>query len=418
MSIQKVIIKNFKLIKDLDQDFQGKSLFIIGDNGIGKSTFLQAIQIALGSKNIPPLPITHGEDSAYVEVITGENGEQYKFTAKFKPGAKPIIEVTTPDGARDKNKTVIGNIVGQIDFDLIGFVDGAKTAEGRKKQVALFQSFCDPDIIEELRKIALKIANHEEERTEIGQHVKSNQGFIDEAGITPGDFVKYADKMDHDILQTDYNDAIALNKKIDDQAELSTARKQRELEIERQIDRLQKEATGIVDTEKRYVEWAKENTTVDTEPLNDKMKEAIDHNEMHAKVAVFKGKEEKVKSLKEEYGEKTALIESEREAYDNAVKDMGTPVEGLTFDQDQLYYNGNPLDSNTLSTSEMMHLGIQIRIAKDPGIKVLFIERGESIGEQRLKDIQLMAKKNGYQILMEEVQRGTKEMTFKFMTED
>ena len=46
--IERVVIKNFKGIKDADISFNDKINIIVGNNGVGKSTLIEAIAIALG----------------------------------------------------------------------------------------------------------------------------------------------------------------------------------------------------------------------------------------------------------------------------------------------------------------------------------------------------------------------------------
>lgn len=45
--VQKVKIKNFKNIEELEIDLHGKSVFLIGENELNKSSIIQAIWIAL-----------------------------------------------------------------------------------------------------------------------------------------------------------------------------------------------------------------------------------------------------------------------------------------------------------------------------------------------------------------------------------
>lgn len=416
MNVQNVKIENFKKIKNLDQNFEGKSLIICGENGVGKSTVLQAIQIALGSKNIPPIPITKGEDNAYIEVITGEDGKEYTFTAKFATGKKPVIEVTAPDGIRDNRRSIIGNIVGQVSFDVNAFVEQSKTSAGKREQVELFKSYFSDEVIQELNQHQQRIKNHEEERTEIGKHKTANEGFITEAGINPNDFLTYDKKKDTDKMSEELRSANSLNSEIGIVEERSTTRKNRLKVIEDSINDLTSEAQKIESLEGGYNKWCKTNKPVNTSLMSDELEEAQTFNSMCEKVSIFKKKQELVEKLTTEYGETTALIETERQALSDAIKDMGSPIPDLTFDIDQLYYKGNPVDINTLSTSEIMHLGVELRMASNPNVKVLYIERGESLGADRLKEIQKMANDHGYQIIMEEVERGNKELTFKFLT--
>ena len=50
MKLQKVYIKNFRGIEELFIDFQGKTNLLIGDNGCGKTTILEAVDLCFNSK--------------------------------------------------------------------------------------------------------------------------------------------------------------------------------------------------------------------------------------------------------------------------------------------------------------------------------------------------------------------------------
>ena len=46
--IERIIIKNFKGIKEADISFHDKINVIVGNNGVGKSTLIEAISLTLG----------------------------------------------------------------------------------------------------------------------------------------------------------------------------------------------------------------------------------------------------------------------------------------------------------------------------------------------------------------------------------
>ena len=64
MYIEKVAIKNFKAVDDMEIEFRPGVNLLIGDNGVGKTSILEAITVGLGgfltgisgvpSKNIQP----------------------------------------------------------------------------------------------------------------------------------------------------------------------------------------------------------------------------------------------------------------------------------------------------------------------------------------------------------------------------
>jgi len=54
MKIKKVKITDFKVLKNIEKEIEGQNVLLIGENGIGKSSFIQFIEIALGkSTNVP-----------------------------------------------------------------------------------------------------------------------------------------------------------------------------------------------------------------------------------------------------------------------------------------------------------------------------------------------------------------------------
>jgi hypothetical protein len=64
-----------------------------------------------------------------------------------------------------------------------------------------------------------------------------------------------------------------------------------------------------------------------------------------------------------------------------------------------------------------MMLGAKLKIAKNPNAHVLFIQRGESLGTEKLRDLQQMAKDYDFQIIMEQMERGKEKLEIQFMTE-
>ena len=52
MSIARVFIKNFRLFRELDLDLNKENLLIIGPNGSGKTSVLEAINLLISRKSI------------------------------------------------------------------------------------------------------------------------------------------------------------------------------------------------------------------------------------------------------------------------------------------------------------------------------------------------------------------------------
>jgi hypothetical protein len=96
---------------------------------------------------------------------------------------------------------------------------------------------------------------------------------------------------------------------------------------------------------------------------------------------------------------------------------MDTPVNGLFFNTEGLVYNGTPVHIDSMSTSEIIELGIKLKMAENPELGMLFIEHGESIGQKRYEDIMKIAKDNDWQIFIEQVVRGQEKLQVEFIVE-
>ena len=91
MILKKITLHNYRQHRDLDVDFTGNLIAVVGKNGSGKSNFLGAIQFALTGEqpgfNKEDL-LTWGEESGYVELAFEHNGKDCLIQRRVeKPAA-------------------------------------------------------------------------------------------------------------------------------------------------------------------------------------------------------------------------------------------------------------------------------------------------------------------------------------------
>jgi hypothetical protein len=373
----------------------------LGDNGLGKSSFIQFIQIALGSKNIPDK--TNGEGVVWVD----KEGKEYIFKLSISEGKATII--VECDGMRDNRKSTIASIVGAIDFDIDEFVKLSETAAGRKRQVEIVKSFLPQEIKDEIAKIEKKIELHYTDRHELGKKVKLLEGAIKSDAS-----IERVEPVNIDNLSKRLSEANTQNKLIQSRISNAEAIEVSLSEKENQLISVLEKAKSIqeeIASMKKQLEiaqnWLSENKEIEIAPIQE---ELINSSKINEKARVYKEYQEKVKELEDsrnKYGELTALIDTCRQLLTDTIRDMDSPVKGLSFDAEQLLYNGIPVSINSLSTSEIIELGIRLKMAENNDMGILFIQRGESIGKERLSLINKIAEENGWQIIMEQVERGT-----------
>jgi len=412
LKLLKVKIEDFKCIKNLEKDVQGKNIILMGENGVGKSSFIQFIKLALGdTSNIPQV------DDAKGHIVVDRDGQEFKFFVKWEKG-KPKVTVHTPDGFRDDRKSVIAQIVGAIDFNIDEFVRLSETTSGRKQQVEIYKSFLNEKDRDELFKIERMVQLDYDERTELNRKIKTLDGFIKEHPMHNSPHLSY-----EPIDVQDLSEQLKAGQTHNDQVKGVEARMtEREFqvnsnteEIERmksKIVALEQENSALVEKNNEAYSYIKKNPLVDLSELMDKMSDAQRNNAIVEQARDYQAKLNEKTSLDGFVEDLTVRVEVGRQSIQDAVRDMDL-VEGLTFDAEQLYYNGVPVSVANMSTSEIMELGIFMKMHKSLGM--LFLERGESLGTARLKRIQEMAEQNGWQLIMEQVERGKEELVVEFM---
>jgi predicted ATP-dependent endonuclease of OLD family len=407
MKVQKVHIKHLKCLNDFGADLSGRSVIVAGENGVGKSTFLQAIQIAFGDKKKSP-----GGDGEW-EVTTDKDGREWKFRVKLKDG-KTTIETISPEGLKDVRVSALKEICGAVDFDIDEFVKMSETESGRKKQVEIYKSLFPEDVKAFIADQESRVKRYYDERTEINRDIKILDGAIKDHPLY------YAQStlvpIDTSELQEQINNASKTNSEIERIKEGVSARLSAIDEIDKQIAELEAKKKSVQQEINKANEWLKDKSPVDISQLTQKLQDA---NENNAKIDSFKELEVKKKNilaLQNKSGELTALIDSSKQTIIDAIKDIEIPVDGLHYDEEKLLYNGVPVELNSMSTSEIMELGVRMKICENPEMP-LIIHRAESIGKDRWQTILDLAKKHNLQVLAEQVERGNEKLTLEFIND-
>ena len=144
---------------------------------------------------------------------------------------------------------------------------------------------------------------------------------------------------------------------------------------------------------------------------------AEEHNKRYAIVQQYVEKKTQWESARAEFDTLTERISKGRELRAGLIAESHLPIEGLTFTDEGLELNGVPFIPGRVSDSQIMEVATKLIIASNPTVKVFRIARGESLGSKRLQTIVDVAKRNGFQGFIEQVQRGQDEMMVEEYTE-
>lgn len=421
MKTERIKIEKFKAVENLEQQIGGKNILLIGDNGVGKSSVIQFIEIALGKQsNVPPNAEGKGE------IVFTKNGQEVTVKLDFRDG-KPYIKVSGKGISIDNKKSAIADLFGAIDFDIDEFVDLSKTKAGRKEQVEIFKKFLPLEVQSDLKTFENNVQNHFNDRAEVNKEIKRYEALVsanEMNSLLDTELVKFTES-DSAALMAELKKTQVDNEKVDKVIDGIEKRNEAVANFDLQIEELENrilkikaEKEGALKEIADGAKWLKVNQKQPTDAIEEQIKNASENNTKHSKAQQLIKDRKTLLELRENSGELTALIDSSREAIANAIREQDSPVDGLTYDDDQLIYNDLPVSPDTLSTGEIMELGIRLKMAENPELGMLFIQRGESLGQERLNRILELSKKYDWQLIMEQVERGKDKLTIEIFGEE
>lgn len=116
MKINRIHLENYRIHDKLDVEFDSGINLLLGENGKGKSSILEAIGYALFDSELrggnQREAIKYGKKSAKIEIeFTGIDGEDYIVTRKV-PGSTSIYKKDNPElqliGKEDRIRELCG----------------------------------------------------------------------------------------------------------------------------------------------------------------------------------------------------------------------------------------------------------------------------------------------------------------------
>ena len=468
MYIKKLELLNFQVIEKFDAEFDGTVYFVTGDNELGKSTLLKAIGALLTGNRDDVL--RNGASKGFAKMVVGDDGEEYdvqlSFTEANPRGTLTIKQKST--GMQTNNVSMLQRIFGYQDFDAVEFSRWSESAEGRRKQIAVVKSLLAPAVRERIESIDTEVSGLKQERTGVNRDVKTFAGFVDTmaAQLAPGDVEKYAEPVDVTALMEKQQVNAQLIEKaktvraaVAQRTEQLAAIPARKQAVE--IGRMAAQKTyekALEDAKKEYarlVELAKQDLATVTETLDKEaaqieadrqlfterkangeqwlakyeannpektdvpalLAEAEAHNKRYHAVCQYKEKKHQYDAFKAKAEQMDARIDALAKERADLIANAELPIAGLSFTDDGLELNGVPFVPGKVSDSQTMEIAAKLVIASNPTVKVFRIARGESLGAKRLQTIVDIARKNGFQGFIEQVQRGQTEMLVEEYTE-
>ena len=388
-------VENFKRVQavNISPDPEQPIVAISGKNAQGKSSVIDAIWAALagaaatrGTKTNKP--VKDGADKATVRVDLGD----LIVTRTWNKAGKSTLTVTNADGAKYSSpQAMLDDLIGTLTFDPLAF-----TRLTARDQVAALMEVVDLDV--DLDALDTQRAELYNQRTEIGRDRKK-------LGDTPE--IDYR-LPEQETPATELLDRItaAQNARDNERAAADqVAQTARQLEqLNKQRDDLDKQ---IAATEQQHDEYQANlsaaaeaaRNSENPETLRDQLADLDRTNAAIRSNNAAKQHAAQAEELDKAYATKTDEIAALDKTKADALAAATFPLDGLSFGDDGVTYNSQPLGQ--ASAAEQLRAATAIAAALNPTVRVIRIADGSLLDSESRAALEDMARAENFQIWLE-----------------
>lgn len=412
--------ENIKGLKSLSIDFKqhGNLVVLGGDNGAGKSSFLDSVVYLFGGKGvIPDDVLRHGTEKGVIDGVLDdgthvrrtftkkginiivENGDGLRFTApqtflaklvQSANGGKstllfdPLSFVNmSPKERIETLKGVLGVDTTEIDEAYAAAYEERRNLNRDLKklqaQLAGMDTFNDApkkeisisDLVEELRKREETNRANQQERDKVAslrEDVKTQQAGV---AATKSDIARIEQELAAKKEELSKQEAV-LEKLVSDGKSMA------------------KKVDALIDADTDSIKQQIENAS----SINDKIRANIAADNLQKEIAECEKKNSDIeKKLESLVAEKKSLIENAKFA-----------IPGLALSDDDVTVNGVRFEN--LASGDQTEISVAMVLAMQPELKVVLVHGGSLLDDKHLKNIARLAEESDTTILMEVVGSG------------
>jgi DNA repair ATPase RecN len=386
--------ENVKRIRAITVRPEGPVVIIGGRNAQGKSSLLDALEMALGGgRSIPLEPVRHGARKARIVADLGELVVERTFTAK---GTELVVRGKDGETKASPQK-LLDSLCAKVTFDPFAF-----SRMEPKEQDALLKKLLGLDF-SDLERAREKVYG---QRTDANREVKRLEALLDSMPDAAG---APAEPVDVAELSAEIQRRMSANGDRERQAARLNAEREQLTRWDREIEDLTKKLEQRrEDRDKLHAAIIEGEHAIppveDVAELDQKLKGAEATNAKVRAAAERKrlGQElKKHETAAEGFSETIASIDGEKAERLAAAK---FPIPGLGFDDSGPTLDDVPLSQ--ASSAQKLRVSVAIGAALNPRVKIMLVREGSLLDEESMRLLAELARETDSQVWIERVGSG------------
>lgn len=417
MTIVGLKVDRFKRIRAVNLQ-PGKTglVELHGRNGQGKSSVLDAIEIALMGGRSPQAPVFNNEGRADIHVDLGEITVWLRWTDPNDLSKRALTVENKVGGKLETPQAVLDALTSRM-IDPTRFLMESEPEQARQ---VLDMVELDIDLAQSRREEAV----FEQDRLLEGREVKKLEGQVSELENAAAEAP--SQRVDMASLTADLQAAIDHNKihaetEARRTAALKTYREAKEAvedkvaEIERLRAELAAAEESLPELEQAVVDRLEEGKAIkselealgperDTAPIQSAIESAQASAAAFSAADRLHDRQTELAAARETFAATEKKIETLRTARLAALESADWPVQGLGFDPEhgsngRLTFKGNPFSQ--ASQAERLRIVGELAMKKDAPIRVMICREGSFLDSENLAMLGEIAEQRGWQVWVE-----------------
>lgn len=400
--IIRLTAENVKRLQAIEITPEGDVVTIGGRNQQGKTSVLDSIRYALaGRRAISGQPVRRGQKKAS-STVRLDNGLTVRRTVTKDGGGQLVI--TDERGARFPSpQKMLDDLCGTLTFDPMAFLRQPPPQQSETLRELVGLDFSADDV----RRKALY-----DNRTQTNRELKAMEARL--GGMDPYDDVPDAELSIADLVgelnaaeshncenqrvREVLQEAVRQNEQLCGKAEEARQEISRWQQILAETERDLEAQCEWLEPQRKEVAALKET---DVGAIKERIQQAEETNRA---VRLKAQREQLVARIKETQAvsdEFTREIEALAAKKTQSLASAQYPIEGLSFDEEQVLYNDLPLEN--ASRSEQIAISVAIAAACNPDLRIMLIEDGTLLDDASFQTLAQFAQQHDLQVWMEVV---------------